>query len=123
MKLFEDYYNFIKKERLYIPSYEAKSYNTNQIFDFHIDWFYENNSLLVIEEFDFMEESWKLELLRLFIKEIENRRKYERKIKVVISQQSENGLIDKLANVIYIKEGEKRTRKQIVEQSIKLIDI
>ncbi len=123
MKLFDEYYDFIKKEQLYKPWYEAKRYNGNQILDFHRDWIAENNSLLVLEEFDFMEESWKIELLRIFLNETENRKKGEDKIKVIISQDIENGLIDKLSNVIYMKENEKRTKRQIIEQNLELINI
>ncbi len=35
MKSFKDYLGFIKKEKLYEPWYKAKSYNVNQILDFH----------------------------------------------------------------------------------------
>ncbi len=35
MKLFDEYYDFIKRERLYSPWNDAKSYNGNQILDFH----------------------------------------------------------------------------------------
>jgi hypothetical protein len=123
MKIFDEYYDFIKKEQLYKPWYEAKSYNGNQILDFHRDWIDENNSLLVLEELDFMVESVKIELLKSFLNPTENRKKGEDKIKVILSQSSENGLIDNLSNVINMKEDEKRTRRQIVEQNILLINL
>lgn len=123
MTLFGEYCDFIKKEQLFKPSYEAKSYNTNQILDFHRDWIAENNSLLVLEEFDFMEERWKIELLRIFLNEKENCKKGVDKIKVILSQDSENGLFDKLSNVINSKEYEKRTNRQIIEQNLELINI
>jgi hypothetical protein len=123
MTLFDEYCDFIKKERLYKPYYEAKSYNPNQILDFHWDWITENNSLLVLEEFDFMGESWKIELVRIFINEMENRKKGQEKIKIILSQENENGLIDKLSNVMNIKENGKRTKRQIVEQNLEMICI
>lgn len=123
MKLFHEYLDFVKKEQLYQPWYEAKKYSGNQILDFHRDWISENNSLLVLEEFDYMEEAWKMELFRLFIHETENRRKGEDKIKVIFSQNSENGLIDKLSHIITLKESEKRTKRQIIEQNLELINI
>jgi hypothetical protein len=123
MRLFDEYYDFVKKEHLYNPWYESKSYNRNQILDFHRDWIAENNSLLVIEECDFMEEIWKIELLIFFINETENRKKGQDKIKIILSQDSENGLIDKLAIVMNIKENEKRTKRQIVEQNLELINL
>ncbi|QQV01341.1 MULTISPECIES: hypothetical protein [Chryseobacterium] len=123
MRLFEEYYDFVLKKHLYKPSYESNCYNGNQILDFHRDWIAENNSILVLEEFDFMEERWKMELIWIFLKETENQKKGENKIKVIISQESENKLIDKLSNVINIKEGERRTRRQIIEQNLELINI
>lgn len=123
MRRFDEYYDFVKKEHLYNPWYESKSYNGNQILDFHWDWIAENNSLLVLEEFDYMDERWKIELLRIFLNETENRKKGENKIKVILSQESENELIDKLTNVINRKENEKRTKRQIVEQNLELINI
>lgn len=123
MRLFDEYYDFIKKEQIYNAWYEAKSYNGNQILDFHWDWISENKSLLVLEEFDFMEESWKIELLIFFINEIENRKKGENKIKVIITQDVENGIIDKVSNIINTKENEKRTKRQIIEQNLELINI
>ena len=123
MRLFDEYYDFIKKQKLYKPSYQAKSYNGNQILDFHWDWIAENNSLLVIEEFDFMEEKWKMELIRIFLNEINNRKKGEDKIKVILSQDSENGLIENLSNLINFKDNEKRSKRQIIEQNLELINI
>jgi len=123
MKLFNEYCDFIKKEKLYKPSYHAKTYNGNQILDFHWDWISENNSLIIIEEFDKMEESWCIELLRIYLNEIENRKKGEKKIHLIISQRDENGLTEKLSKVIYLRETERRTKKQIIEQNLKIIDI
>lgn len=123
MGLFDEYFDFIKKQNLYKPSYQAKSYNGNQILDFHWDWITENNSLLVIEEFDFMEEKWKMELIRIFLDEINDRKKGEDKIKVILSQDSENGLIENLSNLINFNENENRSKRQIVEQNLEVISI
>jgi hypothetical protein len=60
MKSFDEYHNFIKTHRLYSPWYEAKSYNENQILDFHWDWISQNNSLIIMEEIDLMENIWKI---------------------------------------------------------------
>jgi hypothetical protein len=123
MKLFDEYYDFVKKEKLYEPWYNAKSYNGNQILDFHWNWISENNALIVMEEFEQMEESWRIELLRIYLNEIGNRKKGEKKIHLIISQESENGLTEKLAQVIDIRENERRTKKQIVQQNLEIINI
>jgi hypothetical protein len=123
MKLFDEYYDFIKKEKLYKPWYDAKSYNGNQILDFHWDWISENNSVIIMEEFEQMEERWRIELLRIYLNEIENRKKGEKKIHLIISQESENGLTEELAKVIDIRENERRTEKQVIQQNLEIIDI
>jgi len=109
------------KKKLYKPSYQAKSYNANQILDFHWDWIAENNSHVVIEEFDFIEEKWKMELIRVFFNEISNRKKGEDKIKIILSKDSANGLIENLSNLIF--KDKKRSKSQIIEQNLKLVNI
>ncbi len=123
MRLFDEYLDFIKKEKLYTPFYEAKTYSGDQIFDFHFDWISENNSLVVMDEFDLMEENWRIELLRIYLNVIENRKKREKKIHLVISQETENGLTEQLSKVIDVRENERRTEKQIVEQNLEIINI
>ncbi len=123
MKLFDEYFDFIKKEKLYEPWYDAKTYNGNQILDFHWDWISDNNSLVVMEEFEQMEERWQIELLRIYLNEIENRKKGEKKVHLIISQENENGLIEKLARVIDKRDDERRTERQIVEQNLETLEI
>lgn len=123
MKLFDEYCDFINKEELYKPWYRAKSYNGAQILDFHWDWISENNSLVILEEFGGMEERWRIELLRVYVNELENREKGEEKIHLIISQESENGLLEKLSEVINVRENDRRTRKQVIEQNFEIMDI
>jgi hypothetical protein len=124
MQSFGDYLEFVDKVDLYKPWYHKKGkFGYNQILDFHRDWISANNSLVILEEFELMEERWKIEFIRLYLNEIENRKKGEKKIHLIISQESENGLIEKLSKVIDIKENERRTKKQIVKQKLEVIDI
>jgi hypothetical protein len=62
-----------------------------------------------------------MELIRIFLNEINNRKKGEDKIKVTLSQDSENGLIENLSNLINLKNNEKRSKRQIIEQNLELI--
>jgi hypothetical protein len=125
MKSIYDYLDFTKKEKLHKAWYQTKgNFNTNQILDFHWDWITENdNSLIIMEEFDSMEETWKIELLRIYLNEIENRKKGEKKIHLILSQENENGLIEKIAKVIDKRDNERRTEVQIVEQNLEKINI
>ena len=111
-----EYYNFIKKEQLYTPWYEQKTYNSNQILDFHWDWIAENNSLVIMEEFHHMEERWRIGLLKEYVNAVENHKKGEKFNHLIISQESEDEIVEKLSEVILIKENERRTRMQIIAQ-------
>ncbi|MDH7447554.1 hypothetical protein [Aquimarina sp. 2201CG14-23] len=124
MKLFDDYFDSMKKMKLYKPWYESKSYNGNAIWDFHRGWISENNSLLVLEEIEDMEERWKFEIIRLCLNEMDYRKKGNDTIHLIISQENENDLVDKLAKSIFpIRENERRTKRQIIEQNLEIIDI
>ncbi len=123
LKSIDEYCDVIEKEKLYAPWYSAKSYNINQILDFHWDWISENNSLIVMEDFDQMEELWRIELLRIYLNEIDGRKKGENRIHLIISQESENGLTEKLSKVIKIRENEKRTRRQVVDQNLQIVKL
>lgn len=70
-----------------------------------------------------MEERWRIELLRTFLNISEQRKKGDKTIHLIISQESESGLMLKLSEVICIKENDRHTRKQIVEQNLKIIEI
>ncbi len=125
MKLFDDYFYEMKKMKLYRPWYEARSYNGDAIWDFHRDWLEENNSLLIMEEFQYMEECWKFEILRLCIEIMDSRKKGEDAIHLIISQKSENNLVEQMTNKVLfnMRKKERRTSKQIIEQNLKIIDI
>lgn len=123
MENIDDYINFIKRNKMYTSFYEAKSYSSDQILDFHWSWISENSVLVVMEELDGFELKWKLELLKDYLLAIENRQKGQTTIKLVISQQEENGLITKLAEVLPVKEQDKRTKEQVVLQSLAVVDL
>ena len=72
-----------------------------------------------------MEERWKHEIIRLCLDKTENRKKGKETIHLIISQESEDNLIEKMLEneLLFIRENEKRTRIQIIEQNLKIIDI
>lgn len=123
MKSLYEYVDFIKKEKLYKPWYKAKKYNINQIMDFHWDWIDDSRAFVVMEEFEQMEVQWRIELIRIYIDQIENRKKGEKKIHLIISQPIENGLIEQLSHVMPVRDRERRTKKQIVQQNLAVIDM
>ena len=115
----DTYFDFVKKNTLYTPYHHSgKNFNSNQLFDFHLDWFYHNDSLVILEEFQEMDERWRIELLRLYILECENHKKGEKFIHLIISQDSENGIIEKLIPTIRLSENEVRTKTQVISGSL-----
>ena len=123
MKSFDEYCDFIKSKSLFSPWYESKSYNINQILDFHWDWLENNNSLLVMEEFDNFEERWQIELLRIYTTLNDTSKKGDKTVHVIITLESENNLLDKISEVITLSEKERRTKKQVVEQNLAIITL
>ncbi|WP_420573455.1 hypothetical protein [Kordia sp.] len=123
MRTIDEYFNFIKKHQLYQPWYPQKSYNSNQILDFHWDWITENNSLIVMEEFQYMEKQWQIELIKEYINAIENHKKGEKHIHLIISQDSENEIVSEISETIFIQENERRTKIQIMAQNLEIIDL
>ena len=124
MKSIQEYVDFVRKENLYQAWYSKKGkFNINQILDFHWDWIAENNSLVVMEEFKEMEERWKLDLLGTYLDEVEHRKKGQKNIHLIISQDVEEDLIDKLCERIRPQEKERRTKRQIVEGSLEIVEL
>lgn len=124
MTVLDDYLAFVRKENMYQPWYEKKGkFGTNQILDFHRDWISQNNVLIIMEEFDLMEERWRDDLLKTYIREVQNRKKDEKGIHLIVSQETENGVINMLMSDLERDENEKRTPEQIVLQNIAIFDI
>ncbi|MBT32233.1 MAG: hypothetical protein CMO01_21435 [Thalassobius sp.] len=125
MRTLYEYLDYVEKNGLYKAWYQKKgSFNTNQILDFHEEWINDSyNTLVIMEEFDSMEEIWKTELIRIYLTELEDRKKSEPKIHLIVSLLEENGLMDKLAEVVSIKENERRNNIQVVQQNLELIEI
>ena len=124
MKTIDKYIDFVRKENMYQEWYLKKGkFGSNQILDFHRDWILENNSLVILGEFQEMEQRWKMDIIRTYIEQIENKKKGEKTIKLIISQEDENDLIEDLTREIYVKDGERRTKRQIIEGNLEVIEI
>ena len=116
MKKIDEYIEFVRVKKLYEPWYDKKGkFGSNQILDFHRDWISDNHSLVVMEELGGMEERWKIDLLKSYISEVVKRKKNQKVIHLIISQENENDLLSKIENEIWGTENDRRTKKQIVE--------
>lgn len=119
-----EYVDFVRKENLYQAWYSKKGkFGINQMLDFHWDWISENNSLVVLEEFQQMEQSWKIDLIRIYIEQLENRKKGDNLIRLIVSQENEENLIENLAAQIYVKDNERRTKRQVIEGSVEVVEL
>lgn len=124
MKSIESYVEVVRTKKLYEPWYTKKGkFEINQILDFHRDWISENNSLIIIEEFQQMEESWKLDIMRSYLDEVAFRKKNQKVIHLIISQENENDLLGKLREQIAVPDDDRRTKRQIVDGGIEIIVI
>jgi hypothetical protein len=77
----------------------------------------------VLEEFGQMEQRWKMELLKTYLTELESKKKGEKKIHLILSQPNEDDLIDELSNLFEPKKSDNRTKRQIVEQNLCVLDL
>lgn len=123
MRLSDEYLEFVVKNKLYVPFYKARKYNLNQIIEFHEDWLEQNNSLLVLEEIDYMEKEWKIDLLKTLISLNDSRSKNAKTIRVIFSQDDENDLVELLSDTVKLSEDENRSPRQVIEQNLQVLSI
>jgi len=124
MKTIDDYVDAVRNKKLFEPWYSKKGkFGTNQILDFHRDWISENNSLVIMEEFQGMEVRWKLDILRSYLDEVAFRQKDQKVIHLIITQESENDLLNNLSEQIGIPDNDRRTKRQIVDGGFELIEL
>lgn len=114
MKSYVEYFKFCGKNNLYFDRKDVTS---------HIDWIAKNKSLIVLEEFQYIEENWKLEIINYYIEASENRKKGQEISRFIISQNDEDGLFNKLEEKITLQKNERRTKRQIILQHIESIHL
>jgi len=121
----DDYIEFIRKNRLYTPFYKQRGkFNSNQILDFHQDWVTENhNSLVILEGIDNIEARWKLDIITTYINEVAFRKKGEKAIHLLITQETEDNLFLQLQDLLGIPDEDRRTPDQVVNGSLTILDI
>ena len=120
MKSVSEYFETIQKKHLFKSYYQINGkYNSNQVFDFHIDWIAENKVLLVFEDFHEMENAWKLEILKMIFNNLEQNKKTGARL--LFSMDEEKGIFDKLSEII--DENEYKTSNQIIESNLEIFEL
>ncbi|MBD8083125.1 hypothetical protein [Chryseobacterium caseinilyticum] len=118
MKSLSDYLNIVQAKELFSPFYYSKGkYNDNQIFDFHIDWIAENNSLFVFEEFQNVDDKFSLEIRRIVINNLEAN--HRSGTKIIMTSEDETGLINRLGEIV--NETEYKTKTLVVKSNLQII--
>ncbi len=134
METLEDYVKFIKKTKMYTPDYKKAGYPPfpalQMVYSHHAVLRSSNDtSLMIMDELDkinYQEVGYVERSIKILIKISDALKKGEKSIQLIVSQETENDLIDKLAkrdNVYGEKDKHGRTNKQIIEQNLKIIDI
>lgn len=115
METIDQYLTTVRKEKMFNAWYEQKrQFGSNQLLDFHRDWLMENNSLIILEEFQHMNQSWQIDLLKTFFEAHDHRTKGSCGAHLIVTFKSENSILEELAEMIFVPSQEKRTRIQLI---------
>ncbi|EAZ79939.1 hypothetical protein ALPR1_14959 [Algoriphagus machipongonensis] len=128
---FDQYIDQVRTLFPFIPVnwYEQnpKKWTTNQVWDFHLDWTENTHSILIVmEEFGLMEEDWKIEILRHYLITSYHQEQPDKSnvnFQLILTQQEDDHLVDKLSSVIELKENEKRSARQMIEGKLKIVNL
>nr|WKN34900.1 hypothetical protein K4G66_21225 [Tunicatimonas sp. TK19036] len=128
---FDQYIDQVRKLFPFVPIYwneqNPKKWTINQVWDFHLDWTNNTHSILiVIEEFGKMEKEWKIEILGHYLTtsyDQEHPNKSNLNFQLIVTQQEEDHLVDKLSSVLELRDREKRTNKQVIQGKLQVINL
>jgi len=131
IQTFDEYIEQVRKLFPFIPTnwkeQNPNKWTSNQVWDFHLDWTEKTHDILIIiEELGHMEEEWKLEIIRDYLttsyyQEGQNIDKIN--FQLIISQDNDDDLIEKLVPIFGLKENEKRTEQDIILEKLAIIDL
>jgi hypothetical protein len=118
MTSFDEYLQTVEIKKLFNAYFPAKGkYYFAQIYDYHRDWIEVNKLIFVLEEFHKMEEVWKIELLSMFIENLEKNKRGATLL--IISQDEVNGLLSKLK----VNSNAYKSSEQIINSNLKIVEI
>jgi hypothetical protein len=128
---FDEYIEQVRNIFPFIPhnwnEQNPKKWTLDQIWDFHLDWTDDTNSILIIlEEFEKIEDDWKTEIIRNYFTTSYDQEKNNQpnlNFQLILTLQEENELMKKVISKFGLNENEKRTEKQVVEGKLKIINL
>ncbi|WP_282068312.1 hypothetical protein [Olleya namhaensis] len=131
LKDFDEYIEEVRNIFPFIPyswdEQNPKKWTLNQIWDFHLDWTDNTfNILIVLEEFDEIEDNWKTEIIRDYFTtsyDQEKENKSNLNFQLILTLEKENELIKNVISEFGLNENEKRTEEQIINGKLKIINL
>ncbi|MDD2797860.1 MAG: hypothetical protein PHV20_04630 [Bacteroidales bacterium] len=131
IQTFDKYIEQVRKLFPFIPTnwkeQNPNKWTRNQVWDFHLNWTEKTHSILIIiEELGQMEENWRLEIIRHYMttsyhQEYQNIEKIN--FQLIISQDSDDDLIEKLVPIFGLKDNEKRSELSIILGKLTIINL
>jgi hypothetical protein len=131
LRTFDEYIEQARKLFPFVPTnwkeQNPKNWTRNQVWDFHLDWTENTHSILIIiEEFGEMEPNWKVEIIRHYIQTSyyqEGQNNGRLNFQLIVTQDKEDGLVDKIIPVFGLVDNEKRTEEQVILGKVKVINL
>lgn len=131
LKSFNDYIEQVRNIFPFIPiswdEQNPKKWTLNQIWDFHLDWTDDTKSILIVlEEFEKIEENWKVQVLRDYFTtsyEQEQIGNSSLNFQLILTLPDEVDLIKKVTSALGTRENEKRTKEQIMKGKLEILNL
>lgn len=128
---FDEYLEQVRNIFPFIPynwdEQNPKKWTLNQVWDFHFDWTDDTNSILIIlEEFEKIEDEWKIEIIRDYITtsyDQEEANKSNLNFQLIFTLPEENELLQKVISQFALNENEKRTEEQVVKGKWEVVNL
>lgn len=131
LQTFDEYIEQVRKLFPFVPAnWEEQNPNKwtrNQVWDFHLDWTEATHSILIIlEEFGEMDTDWRHKIIRDYLQTSYNQEEQNDarlNFQLIVTQDKDDGLVEKMASILGLNETEKRTEVQVILGKLKIIDL
>ncbi|QHT70022.1 hypothetical protein GXP67_26940 [Rhodocytophaga rosea] len=131
IRSFDNYIEQVRRLFPFVPTnwheQNPKKWTRNQVWDFHLDWTNNTHSILiVIEEFGKMEENWEIEIIRDYLQKSYYQEQINNPLvnfQLIVTQEEDEGIVEKLSAIFGLKENEKRTSNQVISGKLQVINL
>ena len=131
LRTFNEYIEQVRKLFPFVPTnwkeQNQRNWTRNQVWDFHLDWTENTHSILIIlEEFGEMEVNWRTEIIRDYLQTSyyqEGQNDGRLNFQLIVTQDKDDDLVEKMISSIGINDNEKRTKEQVILGKLKIINL